>query len=113
MEDEEILTLLWNREEQGLKELGQKYGKRIEQLAEKFLSAEDAKSEKNCCTMTVKTEIAEMTGSETNVYFELGKKRCIARIKAEEKISNGDFVKLAFCNSSVYFFDKSTTQAIG
>ena len=42
MEDEEILTLLWNREEQGLKELGQKYGKRIEQLAEKFLSAEDA-----------------------------------------------------------------------
>ena len=80
---------------------------------EHFLSAEDAKSEKNCCTMTVKTEIAEMTGSETNIYFELGGKRLIARIKAEEKISNGDFVKLAFCNSSVYFFDKSTTQAIG
>lgn len=80
---------------------------------EHFLSENEAKVEKNCCIMTVKTEIAEMTGSETNVYFDLGGKRCIARIKAEKKISNGDCVKLAFSNSSAYFFDKSTTEAIG
>lgn len=80
---------------------------------EHFLSAEEAKAEKNCCTMTVKTEIAEMTGSETNVYFEIGGKRCIARIKTEEKISSGDCVKLAFQSTSAHFFDKDTTLAIG
>lgn len=80
---------------------------------EHFLSAEEAKSEKDCCTMTVKTDIAEMTGSETNVYFELGGKRCIARIKTENKISSGDCVKLAFRSNSAHFFDKNTTETIG
>ena len=63
--------------------------------------------------MTVKTEIAEMTGSETNIYFDLDGKRYIARIKTEEKICSGDCVKLAFKNSSLHFFDKETTVAIG
>ena len=75
---------------------------------EHFLSADEAKKEKDCCIMTVKTEIAEMTGSETNIYFELGEKRCIARIKSEEKICSGDCVKLAFKSTSAYFFDKET-----
>lgn len=43
MEDEEILDLLWNRQEKGLKELENKYGKQIERLAERILSKEDAK----------------------------------------------------------------------
>lgn len=80
---------------------------------EHFLSAEEAKSEKDCCTMTVKTEIAEMTGSETNIYFELGGKRHIARIRAENKICSGDCVKLAFRSTAAHFFDKSTKEAIG
>ena len=80
---------------------------------EHFLSADEAKKEKDCCIMTVKTEIAEMTGSETNIYFELGEKRCIARIKSEEKICSGDCVKLAFKSTSAYFFDKETKVAIG
>lgn len=36
MEDEEILDLLWNRQEKGLKELENKYGKQIERLAERI-----------------------------------------------------------------------------
>ncbi len=69
--------------------------------------------DKNTCEMTVKTEIAEMTGSETNIYFDLSGKRCIARINTEKKIADGDCVKLLFSNESAYFFDKETTQVIG
>ena len=71
------------------------------------------KKEKNTYEMTVKTEIAEMTGSETNIYFDLGDKRYIARINTETKINSGDSVKLLFNISSVYFFDKDTTLVIG
>ena len=42
MEDEEILNLLWNRKEEGLKELEQKYGQQIQRLAGNILSKEDA-----------------------------------------------------------------------
>ncbi len=79
---------------------------------EHFVSSDEADG-KDFCTMTVKTEIAEMTGSETNIYFDLGSKRCIARIKCETKISGGDCIKLAFSASSAHFFDKNTTQVIG
>ncbi|MGN1084944.1 MAG: RNA polymerase sigma factor [Lachnospiraceae bacterium] len=43
MEDEEILTLLQSRKEQGINELEQKYGRRLRQLAERILPEEDAK----------------------------------------------------------------------
>lgn len=43
MEDEEILNLLWNRREEGLKELEEKYGKQIQRLAGRILTEEDAK----------------------------------------------------------------------
>lgn len=79
---------------------------------EHFIAADEVEGKDNCI-MTVKTEIAEMTGSETNIYFDLGGKRCIARIKCEEKISSGDCVKLAFSADSAHFFDKKTTQVIG
>lgn len=67
---------------------------------------------KNKAPITVSVEIAEMTGSETNVYFELGGKRHIARIKAEEKINQGDFLKLYIDENEIRYFDKETTLAI-
>lgn len=42
MEDEEILALLQSRDERGLYELGRKYGKRLEALAERILPEQDA-----------------------------------------------------------------------
>lgn len=42
MEDNEILTLLFERKEQGLAELEQKYGRRLKQLAGCMISEEDA-----------------------------------------------------------------------
>lgn len=42
MEDEEILALLRSRDERGLYELGNKYGKRLAALAERILPAQDA-----------------------------------------------------------------------
>ena len=67
---------------------------------------------KNKAPITVSVEIAEMTGSETNVYFELGGKRHIARIKAEERINQGDLLKLYIDENEIRYFDKETTLAI-
>ncbi len=80
---------------------------------EHFLSEEEMKKEKNCCILKVKTEIAEMTGSETNIYFTVGKRKCIARIKTEEKINSGDTVTLGFKSDVAHFFDKDTEITIG
>lgn len=43
MEDSEILTLLWERQEQALSELERKYGARLKMLACRMVSEEDAK----------------------------------------------------------------------
>ena len=67
---------------------------------------------KGKCMLTVNSEIAEMTGSETNVYFNLAGKRHIARIRSDEKISSGDSVKLLIDPDDVHFFDPETTCAI-
>ncbi len=64
------------------------------------------------CPVTVVAEIAEMTGSETNIYFDLSGKRHIARVKTERKISAGESVKLYFDPETAYFFDAQTTKAI-
>lgn len=79
---------------------------------EHFTECNDAKPKKSTCLMTVKTEISEMTGSEANIYFELGGKRHIAGIKTSRKINSGDMVGLLFNCSDVHFFDKATTNAI-
>lgn len=42
MEDEEIIALLFNRDERGLIELNKKYGGRLGLLAERILPAPDA-----------------------------------------------------------------------
>ena len=43
MEDKEILTLFWERNERALSELEQKYGTRLKLLASRMVSEEDAK----------------------------------------------------------------------
>lgn len=79
---------------------------------EHILSDNAPNGEKGKCVLDVTADIAEMTGSETNVYFSLGDKTHIARIKAENKISSGDSVRLYINENSVHFFDKDSTAAI-
>ncbi len=79
---------------------------------EHILSEDAPNSEKGKCMLDVTAEIAEMTGSEINVYFDIGGKKHIARIKAENRIANGDKVRLYIDENSVYFFDKDSTAAI-
>lgn len=78
---------------------------------EHFISPDEA-SEKGGCSLTVSAELAEMTGSETNIHFELDGKRHIARIKSDKKINRGDKIKLLVDPETVHFFDKETTLAI-
>lgn len=42
MEDEKIVELLWNRDEQGLSELKNKYERNLQSLSQKIVSEEDA-----------------------------------------------------------------------
>jgi multiple sugar transport system ATP-binding protein len=65
------------------------------------------------CVVTAKTEIAEMTGGEVNVYFDIDSHRCIARIRTDRKISSGETVKLLLDCNTAHFFDKDTSKAIG
>ena len=62
--------------------------------------------------LNVVAEIAEMTGGETNIYFDLSGKRYIAKIKTENKISAGESVRLFIDPETAYFFDKETTKNI-
>ncbi len=78
---------------------------------EHFLSVEDTDT-KGKYPLTVNAVLAEMTGSETNVYFELAGQKHIARIKAEKKICSGDGVKLFIDPETVHYFDRETTMAI-
>ena len=78
---------------------------------EHFLSPEET-SENGKCVLNVSAELSEMTGSETNIYFELDGKRHIARIKSDKKVNRGDRVKLIIDPEAVHFFDKETTLAI-
>ena len=78
---------------------------------EHILSADESNS-KGKCALTVTAEIAETTGSETNIYFNLAGKRHIARIRSEEKISSGNSIRLFIDPDNVHFFDPETTFAI-
>lgn len=71
-----------------------------------------AYDEKDGCVLDVTADIAEMTGSETNVYFDLGTQKHIARIKPQNRIHSGDKVRLYINKNSCYFFDKETTASI-
>ena len=76
---------------------------------EHFLSRDEGDiSDK--CRMNVVAEISEMTGNETNIYFELSGKRHIARIKTGRKIGAGESAELFIDPETAYFFDKETTK---
>lgn len=79
---------------------------------EHILSDDSPDTEKGKCVLDVTAEIAEMTGSETNVYFTLEDKTHIARIKPENRISSGDSVRLYISENNTHFFDKDTTSVI-
>lgn len=65
------------------------------------------------CVITVKAELAELLGSEMNIYFELDGKRHIARIASELASVGGGETKLVIESGLTHFFDKETTLAIG
>lgn len=73
---------------------------------------EKGESEKGKCVITVKTELAELLGSEMNIYFELDGKRHIARIASSSGAESGE-KKLVIDANRIHFFDKATTLAIG
>ena len=79
---------------------------------EHFFAANESESTRNICKMTVTTEIAEMTGNESNIYFMINGKRHIASIKTDQKYHSGETVNLGFNCSDVHFFDKDTTKTI-
>lgn len=79
---------------------------------EHILSDDSSNGEKGKCIIDVTAEIAEMTGSETNIYFDLGGKKHIARIKPVTRIASGDRVRLYINEKNCHFFDKDTTLSI-
>ena len=79
---------------------------------EHIMSDNSPDNEKGNCILDVTADIAEMTGSETNIYFSLGNQKYIARIKPENRILSGDHVRLYINEKSCHFFDRDTTLAI-
>ncbi len=71
------------------------------------------RKESDGCVITAEAEIAEVTGGEVYVYFNLAESRFIAAVRTEQKISSGDRVRLFLDGNAVHFFDKETTKAIG
>ncbi len=65
------------------------------------------------CVLSAKTEIAEMTGGEVNVYFDVDSRQCIARIRTDRRIASDETVKLLLDCNSAHFFDKDSSKAIG
>lgn len=69
------------------------------------------RSEKMICgdkSITVNTDIIEMSGSERIVYFDLNGSKCSARIPLEYNCSDKLELKLAV--KDMYFFDKQTGE---
>lgn len=65
---------------------------------------------KNENAIDVSPEITEMTGSETNIYFKLGGKNCIAKVKTG--LRHTDVIKLKPDCEKLHFFDPESTNAI-
>ncbi len=80
---------------------------------ENIYTLESSQNENEGCVITAQTEIAEVTGGEVNVYFNLADSRFIASVRTEQKISSGDYVRLFVDGNAAHFFDKETTKAIG
>lgn len=73
---------------------------------------EKGETQKDKCVINVKTELAELLGSEMNVYFELDGKRHIARISSEQSPVPYEEASLVIDAKKVHFFDADTTLAI-
>lgn len=60
--------------------------------------------------LTVDVEISEMLGSEKIAYFNIGDKKCSARLDSDVQI--GKTLDLSMCSSDLYKFDAKTGERI-
>lgn len=60
--------------------------------------------------LTVDVEISEMLGSEKFAYFNIGDKKCSARLDSDVQI--GKTLDLSICSSDLYKFDAKTGERI-
>lgn len=60
--------------------------------------------------LTVDVEISEMLGSEKIAYFNIGDKKCSARLDSDVQI--GKTLDLSMCSSDLYKFDGKTGERI-
>jgi len=60
--------------------------------------------------LTVNIDISEMLGSEKIAYFDIGGKRCSARLDADFQI--GKTLELSLCKNDMYKFDAQTGKRI-
>ena len=60
--------------------------------------------------LSVEVDISEMLGSEKIAYFNIGERKCCAKIDAEAQI--GKFIDLSIKTSDLYKFDKQTGERI-
>lgn len=60
--------------------------------------------------LTVDVEISEMLGSEKIAYFNIGDKKCSARLESDVQI--GKTLDLSMCRSDLYKFDAKTGERI-
>ena len=60
--------------------------------------------------LTVDVEISEMLGSEKIAYFNIGDKKCSARLDSDVQI--GKTLDLSICSSDLYKFDAKTGERI-
>ena len=56
--------------------------------------------------LTVDVEITELLGSEKIAYFNIGDKKCSAKLSADYDI--GKTLKLSINPTDIYYFDKET-----
>lgn len=63
-------------------------------------------------TIEIESEFAEMTGGEINIYFKLGEKRHIAKIKSAETVKDGDKIILGADAEKLHFFDRESTKTL-
>lgn len=59
-----------------------------------------------------KVDVAELLGSETNIFAQVGKHDVIAKVDARTDINIGDEIVLAFDMNKTHFFDMDTEERI-
>ncbi len=63
-------------------------------------------------TVTVKVDLAELLGSDTNIYATIGNDSIIASVPARDDLQKGHEIKLAFDMNHCHVFDKDTEEAV-